>query len=92
MKVAALEGLLFIVGEDGMDIRQIEEILEISHNIHMNCILDKDISEEEEDRLISLIPMTTKEIDFFVACGKNREELEAENREIINKQGWINEL
>ena len=61
-----------------------EEILEISHNIHMNCILDKDISEEEEDRLISLIPMTTKEIDFFVACGKNRE--------IINKQGWINEL
>ena len=29
-----------------------EEILEISHNIHMKCILDKDISEEEEDRLI----------------------------------------
>ena len=58
-----------------------EEILEISHNIHMNCILDKDISEEEEDRLISLIPMTTKEIDFFVACGKNREELEKKNIE-----------
>ena len=31
-------------------------------------------------------------IAIFVACGKNREELEAENREIINKQGWINEL
>ena len=43
-----------------------EEILEISHNIHVKYILDKDISEEEEDRLISLIPMTTKEIDFFV--------------------------
>lgn len=68
-----------------------EEILEISHNIHMNCILDKDIS-EEEDRLISLIPMTTKEIDCFVACGKSREKLEAENREILNKQSWINEL
>lgn len=48
--------------------------------------------EEEEDRLISLIPMTTKEIDCFVACGKSREKLEAENREILNKQGWINEL
>lgn len=48
--------------------------------------------EEEEDRLISLIPMTTKEIDFFVACGKSREKLEAENREILNKQSWINEL
>ena len=69
-----------------------EEILEISHNIHVKYILDKDISEEEEDRLISLIPMTTKEIDFFVACGKSREKLEAENREILNKQGWINEL
>ena len=69
-----------------------EEILEISHNIHVKYILDKDISEEERDRLVSLIPMTTKEIDFIVACGKSREELEAENREILNKQGWINEL
>ncbi|HIZ88610.1 MAG: hypothetical protein MSA07_09890 [Mucispirillum sp.] len=69
-----------------------EEILEIAHNIHVKYILGKDISEEEEDRLISLIPMTTKEIDFFVACGKSREKLEAENREILNKQGWINEL
>lgn len=69
-----------------------EEILEISHNIHVKYILDKDISEEERDRLVSLIPMTTKEIDFFVACGKSREKLEAENREILNKQGWINEL
>lgn len=69
-----------------------EEILEISHNIHVKYILDKDISEEEKDRLISLIPMTTKEIDFFVACDKSREKLEAENREILNKQGWINEL
>lgn len=68
-----------------------EEILEIAHNIHVKYILGKDIS-EEEDRLISLIPMTTKEIDFFVACGKSREKLEAENREILNKQGWINEL
>ena len=69
-----------------------EEILEIAKNIYRNRILNKDISEEEKDRLISLIPMTTKEIDFFVACGKSREELEAENREILNKQGWINEL
>ena len=69
-----------------------KEILEIAKNIYRNRILNKDISEEEEDRLISLIPMTTKEIDFFVACGKSREKLEAENREILNKQGWINEL
>ncbi len=39
-----------------------EEILEITKNIYRNRILNKDISEEEEDRLISLIPMTTKEI------------------------------
>lgn len=36
--------------------------------------------------------MTTKGIDFFVAYGKSREKLEAENREILNKQGWISEL
>ena len=36
-----------------------EEILEISHNIHMNCILDKDISEEEEDTGMSLYCNTT---------------------------------
>lgn len=65
-----------------------EEILEISHNIHVKYILDKDISEEERDRLVSLIPMTTKEIDFFVACGKSREELEAENRKILAKRAW----
>lgn len=65
-----------------------EEILEISHNIHVKYILDKDISEEERDRLISIIPMTTKEIDFFVACGKSREELEAENRKILAKRAW----
>lgn len=69
-----------------------EEILEITKNIYRNRILNKDISEEEENRLISLIPMTTKEIDCFVACGKSREKLEAENREILNKQGWIIEL
>lgn len=69
-----------------------EEILEIAQSIYDNKIIGKDISDEERDRLVSLIPMTTKEIDFFVACGKSREELEAENREILNKQGWINEL
>lgn len=69
-----------------------EEILEIAQSIYDNKIIGKDISDEERDRLVSLISMTTKEIDFFVACGKSREELEAENREILNKQGWINEL
>lgn len=69
-----------------------EEILEIAKNIYRNRILNKDISEEEKDRLISVIPMTTKEINCFVACGKSRKKLEAENREILNKQGWINEL
>lgn len=69
-----------------------EEILEIAKNIYRNRILNKNISEEEKERLISVIPMTTKEINCFVACGKSREKLEAENREILNKQGWINEL
>lgn len=69
-----------------------EEILEIAKNIYRNRILNKNISEEEKERLISVIPMTTKEINFFVACGKSREKREAENREILNKQGWINEL
>lgn len=31
MKIAALEGLLFIVGEDGIDIKKIEDILEVSY-------------------------------------------------------------
>lgn len=31
MKIAALEGLLFIVGEEGIDVKKIEEILEVSH-------------------------------------------------------------
>lgn len=31
MKIAALEGLLFIVGEDGLDINQIQDILEVSY-------------------------------------------------------------
>lgn len=79
-------------GEEKNIVLSDEEILEITKNIYRNRILNKDISEEEEDRLISLIPMTTKEIDCFVACGKSREKLEAENREILNKQGWISEL
>ncbi len=69
-----------------------DEILEIAQNIYDNKIIGKDISDEERERLVSIIPMTTQAIDFFVACGKNREELEAENREILNKQGWIDEL
>lgn len=69
-----------------------EEILEIAQNIYDNKIIGKDITDEERERLVSLIPMTTQAIDFFVVCGKSREELEAENREILNKQGWINEL
>lgn len=31
MKIAALEGLLFIVGEEGIDVKKIEEVLEVSH-------------------------------------------------------------
>ncbi len=31
MKIAALEGLLFIVGEDGIDVKQIQDILEVSY-------------------------------------------------------------
>ncbi len=32
MKVAVLEGLLFIVGDEGLDINKIEEILEVSYD------------------------------------------------------------
>lgn len=31
MKLAALEGLLFVVGEDGLDVKKAEEILEVSY-------------------------------------------------------------
>ena len=32
MKIGALEGLLFVVGEDGLDISKIEEILDITYD------------------------------------------------------------
>lgn len=32
MKTAALEGLLFIVGEEGIDVKQIQDILEVSYD------------------------------------------------------------
>ena len=37
-KLAALEGLLFVVGDDGLSINQMMEILEIDHDEAMNLI------------------------------------------------------
>ena len=69
-----------------------EEILEITKRLYDEKIINKNLSREERDRLISLMPMTTKEIDFFVSCGESRQELEEENRIILQQKGWLNEL
>ena len=37
-KLAALEGLLFVVGDDGLSINQMMEILEIEHDEALNLI------------------------------------------------------
>lgn len=70
MKIAALEGLLFIVGEDGMDIRQIEEVLEISHEEALNLIKKLCEIYESKERGLQLyvlgnrLKLTTKKEHF----------------------------
>ena len=46
-KIAALEGLLFVVGDDGLSINQMMEILEIDHNEAVNLI--NELKEEYEN-------------------------------------------
>lgn len=47
---AVLEGLLFVVGEDGLTLDQIEEVLEISEEESKDLVKDLKHSYEKEDR------------------------------------------
>ena len=63
---AVLEGLLFVVGEDGLSFKQIEEILEIDEDNAKELVLElkKDYEDESRglriDYLGNRIKMTTK--------------------------------
>ena len=53
-KQAALEGLLFVVGDDGLTIEQMMEILEIEHNEALNLINALRDSYQDEKRGIRI--------------------------------------
>lgn len=53
-KIAALEGLLFVVGDDGLNINQMMEILEVEHDEAVDLINKLKNSYEEENRGIRL--------------------------------------
>ena len=63
---AILEGLLFVVGEDGLTFKQIEEVLNLDEETVKNLVLDlkKDYEDESRglriDYLGNRIKMTTK--------------------------------
>ena len=50
MNKAILEGLLFVVGEDGLTIQQIEEVLNIGEEECKELIRELKKDYEEEDR------------------------------------------
>lgn len=66
-KVAALEGLLFVVGDDGLSLNQMMEILEIEHDEAISLINKLKEEYESKDRGIRLhflgntFKLTTKE-------------------------------
>lgn len=53
-KLAALEGLLFVVGDDGLSIPQIMEILEIEHDEAVRLIDKLKMSYEDKERGIRI--------------------------------------
>ncbi len=53
-KLAALEGLLFVVGDDGLSINQMMEILEIDHDEAMNLINELKESYQDSKRGIRI--------------------------------------
>lgn len=63
---AILEGLLFVVGEDGLNIEQIKDVLEIDEETAKKLILDLKDNYNEEDRGLRIdflgnkIKLTTK--------------------------------
>ena len=66
-KIAALEGLLFVVGDDGLSINQMMEILEINHDEAVELINKLKEEYESKERGIRLhflgntFKLTTKE-------------------------------
>lgn len=50
MKKAVLEGLLFVVGEDGLTIEQIEDVLEVEEEEAKNLIMELKKDYEDESR------------------------------------------
>ena len=50
MQKAVLEGLLFVVGEDGLTLEQIEDVLEIDEGRAKELLMDLKKDYEEEDR------------------------------------------
>ncbi len=50
MNKAVLEGLLFVVGEDGLTLEQIEDVLEIDEETSKNLIMELKKDYEAEDR------------------------------------------
>lgn len=66
MKKAVLEGLLFVVGEEGLTLKQIEEILEISNEEASNLVLELQKDYESSERGIQIevlgnsLKLTTK--------------------------------
>ena len=50
MNKAVLEGLLFVVGEDGLTLEQIQDVLEIGEDESKNLIRELKKDYEEEDR------------------------------------------
>ncbi|MDY5051347.1 MAG: hypothetical protein SPF17_07975 [Candidatus Mucispirillum faecigallinarum] len=69
-----------------------KDILEITKQIFRKKVINQNISEEEVDKILEKIPLTQQEIDLYVTLGDDRAALEEDNRKILNKQGWINEL
>ena len=75
-KVAVLEGLLFVIGEDGLSIEQIKEILEVEEEESKELIKKlREIYEEKTrglriDFLGNKIKLTTKRVNCFMAIKK----------------------
>ena len=65
-KIAVLEGLLFVVGEDGLDLTQITEILEITEEEAKDLVIALKKTYEQDNRGIRIdflgnrFKMTTK--------------------------------
>ena len=81
-KKAVLEGLLFIVGDEGLNIKEIKDILEVSEDECKKLLSDLQKDYEKEDRgirisfLADCFKLTTKKehIDFYKKLLKEQRE------------------